>query len=34
MRVDDPEAVQLALAQLGDALDERREQRRAARQTA
>ena len=32
MRVDDPDAVQLVLAQLGDALDERREQRRTARE--
>jgi DNA-binding MarR family transcriptional regulator len=30
--VENPEAVQLALAQLGDALDERREQRRTARE--
>src|SRR5690349_15097700 len=30
-RIDDPEAVLRALAQLGDALDERREERRAAR---
>ena len=34
IHVADPEAVQLALAQLGDALDERREQRRAAREGA
>jgi DNA-binding MarR family transcriptional regulator len=32
IHVDDPDAVQLALAQLGEALDERREQRRAARE--
>jgi DNA-binding MarR family transcriptional regulator len=34
VRVDDPHTVQLALAQLGDALDERREERRAAREPA
>jgi DNA-binding MarR family transcriptional regulator len=34
IHVADPEAVQLALAQLGAALDERREQRRAAREEA
>ena len=34
IHVADPEAVQLALGQLGDALDERREQRRAAREGA
>jgi DNA-binding MarR family transcriptional regulator len=32
IHVDDPDAVQLALAQLAGALDERREQRRAARE--
>ena len=34
LHVDDPEAVRLALGRLGDALDERREQRRAARESA
>jgi len=34
LHVDDPEAVRLALGRLGDALDERREQRRAARERA
>ena len=32
--VENPEAVQVALAQLGDALDQRRQQRRVAREGA
>jgi DNA-binding MarR family transcriptional regulator len=34
IHVDDPQAVRLALGRLGDALDQRREQRRVAREQA